>query len=394
MAQKKQSPGPDYVLRGHRQAVNSIKFLDSQRLASGSLDGSLKLWSLEVRRATVSINNAHTDSITAVRRLGQDMIATSGRDGFVKVWNMAASEVAVPSCAFATGSRHFCPCATVESGSHPNLILAPSAEDSNILLIDIRAKVPQLRLRGPDGLGMVTSLAIDTSPPPSTPSSTPLVATLGFESGSILMVDLRNYGVVEGEVINQVVECDQKPKQQQVDLHDTRPKRYFEPPPSGGQPVMSTLTRGTLGEQGKFILYSCGADRKLMKRACGAGQAGAHTTEEVKNPSAGASSVALRQDGKVLAVGCWDSTVRVFEADGMRPLAVLRQHQDSVFAVDYSRSIYSHPSSEAEEGELDRGVLASASKDTTIMIWSLFGDDKEKETGEGEEGRGGGFFSF
>ena len=67
---EKKAPEPDYVLRGHQVAVNSVRFVDHSLLASGSLDGCLKLWSLTTRRALTSISNAHSDSITAVRVLG------------------------------------------------------------------------------------------------------------------------------------------------------------------------------------------------------------------------------------------------------------------------------------------------------------------------------------
>ena len=352
----KEAPGPDYVLRGHQSAVNSIRFIDGGCLASGSLDGSLKMWNLATRRATTSINNAHTDSITAVRILSggsAPTVVTGSRDGFVKGWDVSNE---VPAFAYGTGSRHFCGCGVAEGNG--NLILAPSAEDSTCLLIDTRAKVPQVRLQVPSEMGMVTSLALDSS----ASEGLPLVATMGTESSAILMVDLRHYGVTEAPLDATV-----KPDPHLVDLLDSRPKRFFEKA-HGDHPVMATKTFGDVGEYGKYTLYSCGADRIVAQRECAPGLA-ATPTAQVVNPSAGTSSLALRIDGKVLAAGCWDSYIRVFDTDGMRPLAVLRQHRDCVFDVDYA------PPASSDGFQ----VLASASKDATIMMWSLYGEEQEQD---------------
>ena len=350
-------PEPDYVLRGHQVAVNSIRFVDEDHLASGSLDGCLKLWNLTTRRVFTSISNAHSDSITAVRILGgssDPTVITGSRDGFVKGWAMSGE---VPAFAYGTGARHFCGCAVVPGNT--NLILAPSAEESTCLLVDIRAKVPQVRLRAPSELGMITSLALDSS----TSEGLPLVATLGTESGSILMVDLRHYGVSETPV-----EATVKPDPHLIDFRDSRPKRIFENA-HNGQPVMATKVFGHVGEHGLFTLYSCGADRKVAQRVCAPGRETSVRCTEAVNPSAGTSSLALRADGKILAAGSWDGAVRVFETRGMRPLAVMRQHRDCVFDVDYAPPLMGD----------DFQVLASASKDCTIMIWSLYGKKKEED---------------
>ncbi len=62
----KSSPLPVFVLRGHREPVNSIDFLqESFRLLSGSLDGKVILWDLELRRPSLRIA-AHNSSILSI----------------------------------------------------------------------------------------------------------------------------------------------------------------------------------------------------------------------------------------------------------------------------------------------------------------------------------------
>mmetsp|Transcript_54986 Transcript_54986/g.97077 ORF Transcript_54986/g.97077 Transcript_54986/m.97077 type:complete len:106 (-) Transcript_54986:184-501(-) len=73
--------------------------------------------------------------------------------------------------------------------------------------------------------------------------------------------------------------------------------------------------------------------------------------------SGGVSSLSLRPDGKLLAAGGWDKRVRVWQTRKWKPLAVLRQHNGTVNAVDFSSC---------------SRWLASASNDHTIALWSLY----------------------
>ena len=53
------------VLRGHEEAVNSVHFLHHGLLASGSGNGVLKLWNIDTKRCTVTIN-AHGSSMQSI----------------------------------------------------------------------------------------------------------------------------------------------------------------------------------------------------------------------------------------------------------------------------------------------------------------------------------------
>ena len=97
------APEPEFVLRGHGSAVNSIAFValpnsesyGNRVLCSGSLDSTLKVWDLSTRRAKVSIKNAHSESsiTSVVAAAGKDnnnspTLVTSGRDGMLKLWDL------------------------------------------------------------------------------------------------------------------------------------------------------------------------------------------------------------------------------------------------------------------------------------------------------------------
>jgi WD40 repeat protein len=100
---------PETVLRGHKDSVNCVGFLTDEVLASGSVDGVLKLWSTSSRRAILSIQ-AHKESVLSVETEVSSII-TCGRDGFAKLWQIDHESIAsIDSTAlsFQTGAKHFC----------------------------------------------------------------------------------------------------------------------------------------------------------------------------------------------------------------------------------------------------------------------------------------------
>lgn len=100
---------PETVLRGHKDAVNCVGFLTDELLASGSVDGVLKLWSISSRRAILSMQ-AHKESVLSVDALFSSIV-TCGRDGLVKLWRMDHESIASTDFAalsFKTGAKHFC----------------------------------------------------------------------------------------------------------------------------------------------------------------------------------------------------------------------------------------------------------------------------------------------
>jgi len=74
-------------------------------------------------------------------------------------------------------------------------------------------------------------------------------------------------------------------------------------------------------------------------------------------PTAGVASLHLRQDRKLFAAACWDSSVRLYAWKKPRPLAILKHHQSSVQRVVFC------PRTQ---------LLASAASDKLVSIWSIY----------------------
>lgn len=73
----------------------------------------------------------------------------------------------------------------------------------------------------------------------------------------------------------------------------------------------------------------------------------------------GVAALALRRDGKIFAAAGWDGRVRLYRCDTRKPLAVLQYHRSGVQDICFDER---------------SKRLASASKDGSIAVWSVYTD--------------------
>lgn len=78
----------------------------------------------------------------------------------------------------------------------------------------------------------------------------------------------------------------------------------------------------------------------------------------------GVSQLCLRGDGKLLASAGWDHRVRLFGWKKLQPLAVLKYHTDMVQSAAFS-----------DHQDPRQRLLAAASKDQRISLWSVFSEE-------------------
>jgi WD40 repeat protein len=83
-----------FTLRGHAKAVTTVDWrADSDVLASGSEDGSVRLWDLHTGTAQTNWT-AHPDGVLGIAVHPSGAIATAGRDGRVRTWDGSGKNVA------------------------------------------------------------------------------------------------------------------------------------------------------------------------------------------------------------------------------------------------------------------------------------------------------------
>jgi hypothetical protein len=74
----------------------------------------------------------------------------------------------------------------------------------------------------------------------------------------------------------------------------------------------------------------------------------------------------FRSDGRIFAIGGWDKRVRIYDRNSksdyssLKPLALLRGHDDSVNAIDWSYDA------------VNTGLLATGSSDGCVHVWRCF----------------------
>ena len=71
----------------HPPAVVSLTFCTNDILASGGLDGKIRLWSLQTKSQVAEID-AHAGGVLATCRIGSLLLATIGRDRALRIWDM------------------------------------------------------------------------------------------------------------------------------------------------------------------------------------------------------------------------------------------------------------------------------------------------------------------
>ena len=89
----------------HLPAVFAVAFCTDDILATGGLDGRIKLWSVSQGEQVGEIE-AHGRGVYALRRLGSLVLASVGGDGRLRVWDMDALEARFESEPFALPRIH------------------------------------------------------------------------------------------------------------------------------------------------------------------------------------------------------------------------------------------------------------------------------------------------
>ena len=132
------------ILAGHSDRVWAVTFSpDGQTLASGSIDGTVRLWNVSQPSTEARVLRGHTLGITSVAfSLDGNLFAAAGEDGTVRVWSVASADK--PPVVLSAGSGRLWTVAFSPDGR----TLAAGGDDQTVRLWDLRQQGEPLMLRG------------------------------------------------------------------------------------------------------------------------------------------------------------------------------------------------------------------------------------------------------
>eukprot|EP00753_Platysulcus_tardus_P007263 PLAT15005.1.p1 GENE.PLAT15005.1~~PLAT15005.1.p1 ORF type:complete len:351 (-),score=91.77 PLAT15005.1:60-1088(-) len=329
------APDPLAVLRGHASAVQALAWVNSGLLASADDSGQLMVWNLDTRRTKSEWRAC--DSALLSLSASSTLIATQGRGGKLSLWDVETEEALA---SVSTGAYTFATASVLwpdglEGGE--NAVIAGPMEDETALGLwtvcdGAVERLATLTASREDGqrTGMLTCTQLFRSA-----SSRRLLALAGYEDGAISLFD-----VGEGK---QLLRCQ-----------------------AGTDTLLSVAWDDVIG---RGLVGSASKQLAVVGMSLEGDESRAAVVQALPLTQKGVAALAVRSDGRIAASGGWDHRVRVWSwskrsskggrkaRKEVKPLAVLRYHSDSVYAVAF---------------QADSHLLASAGKDGRVALWDIY----------------------
>ncbi|ORY77635.1 WD40-repeat-containing domain protein [Leucosporidium creatinivorum] len=409
-----QQPAPSYILRGHTAQISVLQFSSNGRwLYSGDVDGWLAVWDLNTFRPRL-FWRPHTAGLLSIEEWDSGLL-THARDNLIhytplptsiRALNRAAA-TAVPSPKEPTPLRSewsldvnamaYCRMSILrlgrdEMGREKALVAVPALTRDE--LIDIFHIPSMARVHRSIGAncfigegnktGTVMSLQLFTSTSTSSSSSSPLHLLAAYEDGRVA------HFAFTGST-SKAFDPPTGPREEGEEWELVWEEKGHR------EAVMSLAL-----SPDKETAWSCAADHNICQYSLFAPFAAEPSTspthlKQTPTEYPGRSALAVRDDGKLLAVAGWDGETRLYSTKSSHPLAVLSYHRTSLHALAFapcafplpppsSPSNLAEPSNDSDSDSDDddeaprwskaRPWLAVGGKDEKISLWEMYPPEK------------------
>ncbi|KAH7928224.1 WD40 repeat-like protein [Leucogyrophana mollusca] len=391
------APSPIHLLRSHSDPVSALFVSqDNERIYSGDATGRVAITSTRSLRA-IAAWNAHKDALLHIEEW-ESQIITHGRDNKLHVWKRPQESASIrvggaaslpglptPTLCYSldVNALNYCKFSLLHLYEAEALVAVPNLVESS--LADIWTLPSCQRVHAaigkpeePDtafsdgrsgsktGIIMSTHLFHSALAPQSTSSQRYLQILCAYEDGSVV---LRRYMTPEKKVTIEGIGWDVV----------WRCKLHVESVMAMAVSRDSTFALTVSADHliGRYDLISpIHTETESIA-----------TAFRTKHP--GNAAIAIRDDGRVCAVGGWDGKVRLFSTKSFKPLGTLAYHKQSCQAVAFASAaadadpIGSDVLDDEDDEDLtteERGArgrwLVVGGKDTRVSIWKLMTFEK------------------
>ncbi|XP_006608647.1 guanine nucleotide-binding protein subunit beta-like protein 1 [Apis dorsata] len=308
-------PDPKYIFRGNMGSVNCILFQvtsNIEHLYAGTAKGNIHVWDLNTNRELYQITS-NQDSCLNLQNLNNGNLFVQHKSGLLKVYKKTEAQWIIHK-SMNIDFYHYCRFQVFSD----NEIFIPLKESTVGILSSITFNI-ELKLNTSNFQNLGEIMAIK-------PLKNEKLVLIAYEIGKLILWDVR-----QNKILNSLTV-------------ETCPMTLdFD----------TTLMKGVIaGPSDNLQIFTLSVNHLLNNK----------NKITITNP--GTSIITIRPDAKIMAVGGWDSRVRIFSWKSLKPLAVLTQHKDTVQDINYSIQgikVYDN-----------KCIMATAAKDGYIALWDIY----------------------
>jgi len=360
MERHRPNPAPDPIaLRGHASDVQCAVFTAKDArpfvLETGDADGIVIAWDVSTRRV-IRKTRAHGAAAGVLTMVnvgkGDDeddedddtvgrLRLTQGRDGTMKLWRRGcgrqsvtdSADVEVPDAAVRTGVHSFCRSASdgfgriAYAGTAAGTIVIAKARTREVVCVAPAVGTEDDERDPKVGMVMCVRFVGRTH------------ALAGYEDGTVILWAL--------DAVTRVASVAWRCRAHEetalcVDV--------------------DADARGAVtgGADGVIVRYDINVETSPVEVSIVRKHGPYASVVSASSKQPGVNALAIRSDGKIVACGCWDGKIRVFEyklKSKGRLLAVLKYHESSVTDVVFAP---------------DGSFLVSTARDGVAALWNVF----------------------